>query len=121
MKVPLRRKKGILPIVSFFIIPFVGLFMYKVFFLKYPIQSKPAKNMWTFELKITFQGVGKAGTARHYLPSDDTGQMVLEEDFVSRKLDFFIGKENGNTFVQWRGKQLKGDTQVFYRATVQTQ
>ncbi len=77
--------------------------------------------MWTFELKITFQGAKQESTVRHYVPNDGTGQMVLEEDFVSRKLDFFIRKENRNTFVQWRGKRLKGDIQVFYRATVQTQ
>jgi len=121
MKDTLGRKKGILLIASFFIILFIGPFIYKVLFLQYPVLSKPVENLWTLELKIKFEGVGKAGTVGHYLPSDDFGQTVLEEDFVSRKLDFFIEKENRNTFVQWRGKRLKGDIQVFYRATVQTQ
>jgi hypothetical protein len=115
-----RRKKGILLIASLFVILFIGPFVYKVLFLQYPILSKPVENLWTFELKIKFQGVGKAGTVRHYLPSDDVGQVVLEEEFISRNLDFFIGKENLNTFVQWKGKRLKGDVQVFYRATVKT-
>jgi hypothetical protein len=120
MKAPFKGRTGILLIASFFISLFFGSFIYKALFLKYPVLSKPVKNLWTFELKIHFQGVGKMIAVRHYLPSDDVGQMVLEEEFVSRNLDFFIGKEGGNTFVQWIGKPLKGDVQLFYRGTVQT-
>ena len=120
MKAPFGKRRKIPLIASFFISLFIASFVYKVLFLKYPILSRPVKNLWTFELKIHFQGVGKASAVRHYLPSDDVGQMVLEEEFVSRNLDFFIGKEEGNTFVQWIGKPLKGDVRLFYRATVQT-
>lgn len=121
MKYAIGRKKRILIIASLFIILFIGPFVYKVLFLQYPIVSKPAENLWTFELKIEFQGNGKAASVRHYLPSDDMGQMILEEDFVSRNLGFFIGKETRNTFVQWTDKRLKGEIQLFYRATVKTQ
>jgi len=121
MKDLIEKKRRTFGIASFFIILFVGPLIYKVFFLRYPILSKAVENLWTFELKIKFQGTGKMGTVRHYLPSDDVGQMVVEEDFVSRNLDFFIGKENGNTFVQWKGERLRGDVQLFYRAMVKTQ
>ncbi|NIS60858.1 MAG: hypothetical protein GTO13_09205 [Proteobacteria bacterium] len=120
MQDPIKRKKNILLIASFFIVLFIGPFIYKVLFLRYPILSKAVENLWTIEVKILFQGIGRDAMVRHYLPSDDMGQIVLEENFVSRTLDFFIGKEDLNTFVQWKGIRLKGDSGVFYRATVQT-
>jgi hypothetical protein len=120
MKDASGRKKEILLTTSVFLVLFIGPFIYKVLFLQYPILSKPVENLWTFELKVKFQGTGNAGTVRHYIPSDDLGQIVLEEEFVSRNLDFFIGKEDSNTFIQWQGKRLKGQVSVFHRATVKT-
>ncbi|MFB0505671.1 MAG: UUP1 family membrane protein [Thermodesulfobacteriota bacterium] len=119
MKDPIKRKKGTLLIASFFVMLFVGSFIYKVLFLDHPILSRPVENLWTIELKILFQGMSRDVIVRHYLPSDDVGQMVLEENFVSRNLDFFIGKEDLNTFVRWQGNRLKGEVQLFYRVTAQ--
>ncbi len=113
------RKKTFL-VASIFMAFFVGLFLYKVLFLQYPIISEPVENLWTFEVKIQFQGLGGEAIIGHFLPGNDRGQVVLREDFVSRKLYFAIGKENGNTFIEWKGKGLKDEVQLFYRATVQT-
>jgi hypothetical protein len=120
MEESVKRRRGTFFIALFFVGLFSGVFLYKVLVVKYPVLSKSLENLWTFELKISFQGSDGEGTIRHFLPSNDRGQLVVREDFVSNKLYFVVGKEDGNTVIEWRGKQLKGEMQLFYRATVQT-
>jgi len=93
---------------------------YKIVFLKYPVLYKPVENLWTVELKIQFQGTGKKAAIYHYLPKSDKGQSILKEDFVSQDFSFTIEKKGPNIGINWKGKNPKGDIQLFYRATVET-
>lgn len=105
----------------FFFLMFLLPALYKIVILKYPVIFKPVKNLWTVELKIQFHGVGKKVALYHFLPKSDKGQTVLKEDFVSQSLSFTIEKKDANVGINWKGKNVKGDTQLFYRATVETQ
>ncbi|MDY6973203.1 MAG: UUP1 family membrane protein [Thermodesulfobacteriota bacterium] len=116
-----KRNRSHLIVVFVFGLLFLLPAIYKIVFLKYPIISRPVENLWTFELKIHFQGTGKMDTISHFLPRSDKGQSVFREDFLSRELSFIIEKRAGNTGITWRGKRLKGDIQLFYRAKVQTE
>ena len=120
MEESVKRRKGILFIALLFVALFAGLFLYKVIFVGYPVLSRPVENLWTFELKIEFQGSSGESIIRHFLPGNDRGQVVVREDFVSNRLYFVVGKEDGNTVIEWKGRGLKGEAELFYRAMVQT-
>jgi hypothetical protein len=115
-----KRNRSYLFLVFLFGLLFLIPATYKIVVLKYPVLSRPVENLWTFELKIHFQGTGKLDKIHHFLPRGDKGQSIFREDFVSQKLSFTIEKQAGNTGITWRGKGVKGDIQLFYRATVQT-
>lgn len=119
MKLALRRNRAHLITALFFFFLFLGLAGYKIIFLQYPIISKPVENLWTFELKLQFRGDEAKNTIHHFLPKSDPFQNVVREDFISSKLYFIITKEDSNLGITWRGEGLKGDVQLFYRATVQ--
>jgi len=93
---------------------------YKILLLNYPIVSRPVKDLWTFELKIRFQGTGTRDTIRHFLPTSELGQTVLNENFVSKYFYFITQKQGPNIMVKWTGKGSEGDTQLYYRASIQT-
>lgn len=113
-----RKQPHILVALIFFLI-FLIPTVYKIFFLKYPVIFKPVENLWTVELKIRFQGTGKKAALYHYLPKTEKGQSILKEDFVSQNLSFTIEKKDANVGIQWKGKDLTGDIQLFHRATIE--
>lgn len=104
----------------FFFFLFLALATYKIVFLKYPISFKPVDNLWTVELKIELKNPGEKTAISHYLPKTDKRQTILKEDFVSQNLSFTIERRDANVSISWKGKSLKGDVRLFYRAIIQT-
>lgn len=120
MKHIIKRHRSHLLIALLFLFLFIIPAAYKIIVLKYPVISRPLENLWTIELKMHFRGTGKKDNIHHFLPTSDRGQTVLKEDFVSQHFYFVIEKQDGNTGITWKGKELKGDRQLFYRAAIQT-
>jgi hypothetical protein len=94
--------------------------MYKILFLRYPVLLKPVHNLWTVELKIQLPGGKEKADIYHFLPKSGKGQTVLRENFISQNLSFTIDRDGANVTIHWKGRNLKGDVQLFYRATIQT-
>nr|MBP7323528.1 UUP1 family membrane protein [Deltaproteobacteria bacterium] len=121
MKSVFKRNRIHLIIALFFLLLFLVPAAYKIFVLKYPVISRSSENLWAFELKINFRSSGKKDTLRHFLPKSEKGQTVLNENFVSEHFYFVIEREEGNIGITWKGDEHKGDMQLYYRATIETE
>jgi len=116
----MKRNKFHTFISLFFFLLFLVPAGYKILLLNYPIISRSVEDLWTFELKIKFQGKGTRETIRHFLPKNELGQTVLNENFVSEYFYFITEKQGPNISVKWKGKGSEGETQLFYRASIET-
>lgn len=98
----------------------LGLFLYKLLVLRYPLSMAEQPGIWRVELAIGVTGEGGWTTVESSLPRSRASQQLLSEEVRSGRLRFSITEENGDRYGRWTGK-LSGATNVSYQVTVSTQ
>jgi hypothetical protein len=96
----------------------LGLFVYKVRFLGYPLLPDAETQIWTVETRLSFQAAPGPVKANLFIPGLTPGFAILDENFVSRGFGFTTPYVSGGRQVQWAVRQAEGPQTLYYRAVV---
>ncbi|QFU77900.1 hypothetical protein EY643_13610 [Halioglobus maricola] len=92
----------------------VGLMVYKVFFLGFPLLPGEYRDVWTIESKISFRpGEGQV-QADLTLPEEHAGWVLLDEHFASSGFGFSVADGDPRR-ATWTRKSLSEPTTLYYK------
>ncbi len=91
---------------------------YRILILGYPLSPATPDYVWTFRFDGTVEGTGSETLLLLSLPSQDHGQIVLEESIGSGSMNFNLLREYDNRIGVWSGKTGEGDEYVSYKASI---
>jgi hypothetical protein len=102
-----------------FVVLGLGVFLYKIFVLRYPLRAGEQPGTWRVELAIRATGEGGFATLEIPLPRSTDAQQLASEEVRSGQMRFSITEEHGNRYGQWTGK-LRGAIVLSYQASLAT-
>ena len=93
----------------------IGLTLYKVNVLGFPLTPGEREALWIVEAKITFTALGGPARISLSTPGHTPGYSIHSEDFASTQYGF-TKIENQDTWrAVWSSRQLSGQQTVYYR------
>lgn len=111
------RRPGVLPAVALFLLTLV-LVLYRIIWLGYPVL--PVAKGQTWQLLVNAHVTPKDEQSELFLalPSEQIGNMVVEERILSGTYAFYILTEGSNRFGVWSGVGVTSPGEITYRATI---
>ncbi len=91
---------------------------YRIVSLGYPVTPARPDYVWTFRFDGMLQGAGKDPLFLLSLPSQEHGQIILEESIGSGSMNFNLLKEYDNRIGVWSGRPQREGEHISYRATI---
>ncbi|AQA18388.1 hypothetical protein BST95_09215 [Halioglobus japonicus] len=92
----------------------VGLMVYKVFFLGFPLLPGEYRDVWTIESKISFRPGDGPVEADLTLPSELAGWVVLDEHFASSGFGFTVTQDETRR-ATWTRSELAEPATLYYK------
>ena len=99
----------------------VGLTLYKVFALGFPLIPGEYRDVWTIESKISFKPGDGPVDVELKLPAAEAGWVVLDEHFASSGFGFSVLEREGARWARWTRQSLDQATTLYYKAQVYRQ
>jgi hypothetical protein len=96
----------------------LGMFLYKVQILGFPMWPEGQAPVWTVEARLSFDGGPGPVKANLHIPGLTPGFAILDENFISRGFGFTTRYVSGGRQVQWAVRQAEGPQTLYYRAVV---
>lgn len=96
----------------------IGMFLYKVQILGFPLKPDGQAAVWTVEARLSFDGGLGPVKANLHVPGLTPGFAILDENFISRGFGFTTRYVSGGRQVQWAVRQAEGPQTLYYRAVV---
>lgn len=95
-----------------------GIFIYKFYFLNFPLKPDKMSNFWDIEISLSFDADNRPLKAELFLPSGSTNFTIDSEYFLSGKYGLITEKERGNRKAIWSIRKVKGRQHLYYRILV---
>nr|WP_320191003.1 inactive transglutaminase family protein [uncultured Desulfobacter sp.] len=96
-----------------------GLFIFKYYFLNFPIMPDTTSNFWDIEVRLSANAENKALKASLFLPGESENFTINSEHFLSGKYGLVTEKENDNRKAVWSIRRTKGRQHLYYQVLVQ--
>ena len=96
----------------------LGLMLYKVATLGFPLLPGESRIVWTLESKITFKTTGQPVEARLSLPPALAGWEILDEYFASSGLAFGTEEHDEHRIARWTRKELNTAPVLYYKVQI---
>lgn len=96
----------------------LGLFLFKLLLLEYPLAREQQSALWDIEVKASFTAAGGPAKLGLYIPKDTRRFQLVDENFVSVGYGLATSRPGPNRQVTWTVRRAKGQEVLFYRATV---
>lgn len=93
----------------------MGLALYKVFALGFPIMPGESRDVWTIESMVSFKPGDGPLDVRLRLPEGEAGWVVLDEHFASSGFGFSVMGEQPGRHARWTRAQLEQPTTLYYK------
>ena len=93
----------------------LGLTLYKVAKLDFPLLPGESREVWTIESKVSFEPASGPVDIRLRLPEALAGWVVIEEHFASSGFGFTIREQGDERYAQWTRSGLDRDTTLYYK------
>jgi len=93
----------------------VGLTLYKVFSLGFPLLPGEYREVWTIESKINFKPTKGPVQVDLKLPESLAGWEILEEHFASSGFGFTVVEYSARRDASWTRQQLDNSTTLYYK------
>ena len=112
MKRPALTAALALIVISLFIVA------YRIISLGYPLTPAKPDYVWTFRFDGVLHGTAKDSLLLLSLPSEQHGQIILEEGIESGSMSFNLLKEYDNRIGVWSGRPGPEGEYISYKASV---
>jgi len=112
MKRPALTAALALIVISLFIVA------YRIISLGYPLTPAKPDYVWTFRFDGVLHGTAKDSLFLLSLPSEQHGQIILEEGIESGSMSFNLLKEYDNRIGVWSGRPGPEGEYISYKASV---
>ena len=97
----------------------LGLFVYKVFILHFPLLPETSSQSWEVEVKIAFETLGPPVKVELQVPASRSQMAILNENFISHGFGLTTSKIEGQRVAIWSLRRPKGSQTLYYRALVE--
>ncbi len=94
----------------------VGLMLYKVFVLGFPLAPGEYRDVWTIEGKISFKPADGPVEVELKLPRSQAGWEIVDEHFASSGFGFDIRQHDDKRWAVWSRSSLEQPTTLYYKA-----
>lgn len=111
-------KKHLIYLTLVLILMGLTVFLYKVFVLDFPLVAKARSDVWHIEAHLTFVSDNKPIKVSMSLPRNSRRFSLVNENFISRGYGTNITTEDGKRKVHWSIRRVRGNQNLFYRASV---
>lgn len=93
----------------------VGLTLYRVFALGFPLLPGEYRDVWTIESKVSFKPAEGPVEVELKLPVDEAGWVILDEHFASSGFGFSVEERDGKRWARWTRQSLEQPTTLYYK------
>ena len=93
----------------------IGLTLYKVFTLGFPLLPGEYRDVWTIESKISFRPAEGPVEIELKLPRERGGWEILDEHFASSGFGFTVREEDEDRWAVWTRSTLEEPTTLYYK------
>jgi len=96
----------------------LGLFLYKLLLLGFPIVPEKKVPIWNVEAHIGFKAINEPVRVSLSIPRNTERFAILDENFISRSYGLTTKIDNGQRKALWTVRQAKGQQELYYRASI---
>jgi hypothetical protein len=96
----------------------LGLFLYKVLVLNFPLSPGVESHTWNVEAKITFTADDEPVKLTLFIPRTTRRYAITNEAFISRGYGLLTATEDANRQATWSIRRARGLQTLYYRAEV---
>ncbi len=96
----------------------VSLFLYKVFFLRFPLVPETRSPLWDVEAHISFLASNQPVKVSFFIPTQSRHFATVRENFISRGFGITTKEKGDNRRAVWSIRKAKGEQSLYYRALV---
>jgi len=107
-------------LVALLILTTGAIFAFKVLRLGFPLAAAESAQLWEFEARIRFSGLGGPAKFTLQVPSRGGGYVIADESFFSGRYGLSTRYVDGNRQAVWSTRSARGRQTLFYRAAIQT-
>ena len=111
-------KKHLIYLTLVLIVTGLTVFFYKVFVLDFPLAAKARSDVWHIEAHLAFVSDNKPVKVSMSLPRNSRRFSLVNENFISRGYGTNISTEDGKRRVHWSIRKVRGNQNLYYRASV---
>ena len=96
----------------------LGLFLYKVVLLGFPLTPGTISDIWTVETRVAFVARAEPVRVSMYILRGSQRFIVVSENFISQGYGVNSVPENDNQQGVWSIRKAKGSQTLYYRAVI---
>ena len=96
----------------------LGIFLFKVTALGFPLTPDRDADSWTIETKISFEGRNEPVLLRLALPSSTSGARIVDEDLIASGFGTDIEGAGESRYALFQRRSQTGRAVLFYRASL---
>ena len=102
------------------ILSLVGLmvFVYKIFFLGFPVVPDVSIDLWNVEARVTFRAKNAPVKVALHIPQNISGFILMDESFMSHGYGLNMENTEEGRFAVWSIRKVKGEQGLYYRAVI---
>lgn len=96
----------------------IGVAMYKVVVLGFPIAPDQQMDVWIVEGHFSFNGTGSAAKLSAFVPDNSRSYLLEDESFVSQGFGMSNLKDGENRTTVWAIRKVTGLVDLYYRTVI---
>jgi len=96
----------------------LGLFLYKVLVLGFPLAPRSTSQVWNVEARVNFVAEGEPVKVSMFIPGNTRRYAVVDEHFISSGYGLAATTDEGNRRVTWSIRKATGKQNLYYQAVV---
>lgn len=105
-------------LVSFLSLFGIGVAIYKVVVLGFPITPDQQMDVWIVEGHFSFNGTGSAAKLSAFVPDNSKSYLLEDESFVSQGFGMSNLKDGDNRTTVWAIRKVTGLVDLYYRTVI---
>jgi hypothetical protein len=98
----------------------LGIFVYRVFVLDFPVRPDRSLQSWHVEAKLEFRAQNKPVRVEMYLPRSSANYAIVDETYISDNygITTTLDEATGNRLATWSKRQARNKEIIYYRAVL---